>query len=85
MRRRCDLCYFCALIVKPSHSRNCALSPAALAGALGLLAVVTLSIGIGFALMGAWLVLPFAGLEVLGLGAAYVFYARRVAKNDLKV
>ena len=47
-----------------------------------MLAVVTLSIGIGFALMGAWLVLPFAGLEVLGLGAAYLCYARQAAKND---
>jgi uncharacterized membrane protein len=44
---------------------------------LALLAIVTVSIGIGFALLGAWLVLPFAGLEVLGLGAAFVGYARR--------
>jgi uncharacterized membrane protein len=57
------------------------MSPAALAGAFALLAVVTLSIGIGFALMGAWLILPFAGLEVLGLGAAYLCYARQVAKK----
>lgn len=60
------------------------MSPAALAAALALLAVVTLSIGIGFALMGAWLILPFAGLEVLGLGAAYLCYARQVEKNDEK-
>ena len=82
MRRRSDLCYFCGLIVRHNHSRNCAMSPAALAGALGLLAVVTLTIAIGFALMGAWLILPFAGLEVLGLGAAYLCYARQVAKKD---
>jgi uncharacterized membrane protein len=38
------------------------------------------AIGIGFALVGAWPVLPFAGLEVLALGAAYLAYARsRVA------
>jgi uncharacterized membrane protein len=47
-----------------------------------LLAVITLAIGVGFALVGAWLVLPFAGLEVLGLGAAFVYRARQVAKND---
>jgi uncharacterized membrane protein len=32
---------------------------------------------VGFALAGAWLVLPFAGLEVLLLAAAFVLYARR--------
>jgi uncharacterized membrane protein len=58
------------------------MSPAAFAGAFALLAAVTLSIGIGFALMGAWLILPFAGLEVLALGAAFLCYARQVAKND---
>lgn len=82
MRLRSDLCYFCALIVRHNHSQNCAMSPAALAGALGLLAVVTLTIAIGFTLMGAWLILPFAGLEVLGLGAAYLCYARRFARQD---
>ena len=43
LRRRSDLCYFCGLIVRHNHSRNCAMSPAALAGALGLLAAVTLA------------------------------------------
>ena len=81
MRRRSDLCYFCALIVKHNYSRN-SISPAGFAGAFALLAVVTLAIGVGFALVGAWLVLPFAGLEVLGLGAAFVCRARQVAKHD---
>jgi uncharacterized membrane protein len=81
LRRRCDLCYFCALIVKHNHSRN-SISPAGFAGALAVLAVITLTIGIGFALLGAWLVLPFAGLEVLALGAAFLCRARQVAKND---
>ena len=39
-------------------------------------------LAIGFTLMGAWLILPFAGLEVLGLGAAYLCYARRFARQD---
>jgi uncharacterized membrane protein len=47
---------------------------------LALLAVVTLSIGVGFAMMGAWLILPFAGLEVLALGAAFLCYARRFTR-----
>jgi uncharacterized membrane protein len=48
----------------------------------GALAAVTLLIGAGFALIGAWLVLPFAGLEVMALGAAFLCRARQVAKND---
>ena len=56
--------------------RNCSMSPAGFAAALALLAALVLAIGAGFALAGAWLVLPFAGLEALLLGAAYVLYAR---------
>ena len=82
MRRRRDLCYFCALIVKHDYSRNCSISPAALAGVFAALAAVTLLIGVGFALLGAWLILAFAGLEVLALSAAFLCYARQVAKND---
>ena len=56
------------------------MSPAAFAGALALAAIVALSIGIGFAVMGAWLVLPFVGLEVLALGAAFLCHARRFTR-----
>jgi uncharacterized membrane protein len=57
--------------------RNCSMSPAGLAVAFGALAALTLAIGVGFAIAGAWLVLPFAGLEVLMLGVAYFVYARQ--------
>ena len=53
------------------------MSPAGLAVAFAALAVITLAIGVGFAMIGAWMVLPFAGLEVLMLGVAFVAYARR--------
>jgi uncharacterized membrane protein len=62
--------------------RNCSMSPKALAGVFAALALVTLAIGAGFALLGAWLVLPFAGLEVLLLGAAYLAYARQAADYE---
>ena len=62
--------------------RNCSLSPAGLAGVFAALAVLVLVIGTGFAIAGAWLVLPFAGLEVLLLSAAYVLYARRAADYE---
>ena len=53
------------------------MSPAGLALAFAALAVLTLAIGVGFAFVGALLVLPFAGLEVLMLAAAFFVYARR--------
>jgi uncharacterized membrane protein len=43
---------------------------------------VALAIGAGFAALGAWLVLPFAGLEVLLLGAAYLMYARHATDYE---
>ena len=62
--------------------RNCSISPAGLAGAFSALALGVLAIGMGFALAGAWLVLPFAGLEALLLGAAFVAYARHAADYE---
>jgi uncharacterized membrane protein len=53
------------------------MSPAGLAKVYAALAAVVLVIGAGFATVGAWLVLPFAGLEVLLLVAAYLAYAKR--------
>ena len=62
--------------------RNCSISPAGLAGVFGALAVVALAIGAAFALAGAWLVLPFAGLEIAALTVAYLAYARRAADYE---
>jgi len=42
--------------------RNCSISPSGLACVFVALAVVVLAIGTGFAIAGAWLILPFAGL-----------------------
>lgn len=47
-----------------------------------LLAAVTIGIGIGFAALGAWMVLPFAGLEALALAAAFFAWARRAPGGD---
>ena len=56
--------------------RNCSISPAGLWRVFAAIALVTLGIGIGFAYFGAWLILPFAGLELLVLGAAFVVVGR---------
>ena len=58
------------------------MSPAGLAKAYAALAAVVLVIGAGFATVGAWLVLPFAGLEVLLLVAAYLAYARQFSTEE---
>jgi uncharacterized membrane protein len=62
--------------------RNCSISPAGLLCVFVALSVVSAAIGIGFAIAGAWPVLPFVGLEVVALGAAFVLYARRAADYE---
>ena len=46
------------------------------------MAVALLGIGIGFAIAGAWLILPFAELEVIALGAAFVLQARHATDYE---
>ena len=62
--------------------RNCSISPAGLACVFAALGVAALAIGAGFALLGAWLILPFAGLEVLLLGAAFFLQARHATDYE---
>jgi len=51
--------------------RNNSLSSRARRAVVGSLALVTLAIALAFALNGAWLILPFAGLEVLVVYVAF--------------
>lgn len=46
---------------------NCSLSPAGTLCAFSIIAMVTLAVSCGFALLGAWPILPFAGLELIVL------------------
>jgi uncharacterized membrane protein len=62
--------------------RNCSIAPATFACVFAALAVAVLGIGIGFAMAGAWLILPFAGLEVIALGAAFVLHARHATDYE---
>lgn len=61
-----------AVFAKPSISAT----PTQLALWFVSVSLLSLSIATVFALFGAWVVLPFAMLEVLGLSLAYVFYGR---------
>lgn len=62
--------------------RNCSLAPRQLAVIFGALAAVSLGIAAMFATWGAWLVLPFAVIEALALGTAFVVYARHAADYE---
>src|SRR5437763_16224348 len=62
--------------------RNCSISPAGLACVFAALAVAVLAIGTGFALLGAWLSLPFAGLEVLLLPEAFLLQALHATDQE---
>ena len=59
--------------------RNCILTPRQLGGWFVSLAMVSLAIALAFAAHGAWLVIPFAVVEMGALGLAFVFYARHAA------
>jgi len=56
------------IVARPNKS----LSATGMVKVVAVIASISLIIALGFSLLGAWLVLPFAGLEVLAL--AYAFY-----------
>ena len=62
--------------------RNCSVSPAQLLWLYVSLCVVSLGIGSFFWWQGATLVLPFAWLELAGVGVAFVVYARHAADGE---
>lgn len=62
--------------------RNCSISPRGFLLVLALLAALVLAIGAAFAALGAWLVLPFAGLEVALLGVAFRLTARHATDYE---
>ena len=59
---------------------NSALSAASKQKIVVLLTVIPCLIGLGFALVGAWLILPFVGLEIVAL--AYAFYYTNSHESD---
>ena len=63
--------------------RNCALAPRQLLTFYASLCAVSLAIAGLFWSHGAVLVMPFAGLEMLAVGAALLIYARHAADSEL--
>lgn len=62
--------------------RNCSASPAQLAGVFASIVAVSFGFGVVFAAHGLWLVLPFVGLELLAVAAAFFCYGRRAADYE---
>jgi uncharacterized membrane protein len=63
-------------------NRNCSLSPRQLLTFYASLCLLSLSIAGVFWIRGATLVMPFAGLELLSVGAALLMYARHAADSE---
>jgi len=61
------------LVLRP----NASLSPQQAVWAFAAVAAVSLAIAIGLTFLGFWPVLPFAGLEIAALGAAFWVSVRR--------
>jgi uncharacterized membrane protein len=59
--------------------RNCSASPKQLAAVFASIVAVSFGFGVAFAAQGLWLVLPFVGLEVLAVSAAFFCYGRHAA------
>jgi uncharacterized membrane protein len=62
--------------------RNCSISPQDCLRLLSALAVLCLGIGAVFACFGAWMILPFAGLEMALLGTAFYLVGRHAADHE---
>ncbi len=59
---------------------NCSLSARSRLSVVALISLVSLTIAISFSFIGAWLILPFAGLELVAL--AYAFYVIHCHSHD---
>ncbi|MES2318953.1 MAG: DUF2244 domain-containing protein [Pseudomonadota bacterium] len=62
--------------------RNCSLSPRQAARIYGLLCGVLLAVGVAFTIRGAWLVLPFAMINIGGVIVALLYYARHASDHE---
>lgn len=62
--------------------RNCSASPRQLALVFASIVALSFAFGAAFAAQGLWLVLPFVGLEVLALAAAFFVHGRHAADYE---
>ena len=62
--------------------RNCSMSPRQFVCLYVSLALFSLAIAFMLVLVGAWLVLPFTGIELLTVGIAFAIYARHAVDYE---
>ena len=62
--------------------RNCSVTPQQLGWLYFSLCLVSLTIGTAFWFQGAQLILPFAWIEVMAVGAAFVVYIRHATDGE---
>ena len=68
--------------VEWSLKRNCSVTPAQLGGLYASMCVLSLGVAGFFWAQGATLVLPFAALELLAVGTAFLVYARHATDGE---
>ncbi len=68
-------------LIRPNRS----LSRGLLATVMAVYVVMEVGIGVGFLMRGAWLVLPFAGLEIAVIGIIIYFMSRHARDYELVV
>ena len=62
--------------------RNCSIRPTQLGWLYASICALSLGIGAAFWSIGAPFVIPFAGLEVMALGLAFILYAQHAADGE---
>jgi uncharacterized membrane protein len=62
--------------------RNCSIAPRQLILVFVALNVVSFTIAIGFALFGPWVIVPFAGVEMLVLGIAFWVWSQHATDYE---
>ncbi|MGH6611174.1 MAG: DUF2244 domain-containing protein [Burkholderiaceae bacterium] len=62
--------------------RNCSAGPRQLALVFGSLVAVSFLFGLAFAAFGLWMVLPFVGIELIAVGAAFFCYGHHAADYE---
>ena len=62
--------------------RNCSIGPGGLIAVFASLTALSFGFGLAFASHGPWLILPFAGLEMLVVGCAFFACGRRVGDYE---
>ncbi len=62
--------------------RNCSIGPRGLIAVFASLVALSFGFGVAFASYGPWLILPFAGLEMLVVGYAFFACGRRAGEFE---